>query len=259
MESGPSFAALPEYPPPAEQPVVRYAGWGYRVAAFVTDAGIALAVATLAGLALGGDDVGTRETVVGLGVVAVWILVTSVAMGVFEGQTVGKRLTGTRVVLGDRPVGFGLSLLRDQVLRILYLVPLFFLVDSIWAAADKQSQTLRDKMVGTHVVHAGATPARGAVAGALATVLLVAWVALSVIRDEGSSGSLQPGYTDVERQAFVESCQGEGAAESYCTCLFDYISERVPYDTFASITSEDISEWPAPMREATTAGIEQCS
>jgi uncharacterized RDD family membrane protein YckC len=248
----------PEYPlaAPADQ---RYAGWGYRVAAFLTDAGIALLVAVLVALALAGDDAGTQRTVVGLVCVATWILVTSVATVVFDGQTVGKKLTGTRVVIGDRPLGLGFSLLRDQVLRILYLVPPFFLVDSLWAAFDKQSQTVRDKMLGTHVVRAGANPGRAALTGALASVLLAGWVAASIALDGDSSGSAQPGYTDLDRGAFVDSCTNEGAAASYCTCLYDYIAERVPYDLFANITSGDINQWPAPMREATLAGIEQCS
>jgi uncharacterized RDD family membrane protein YckC len=251
--------ALPEYPPPPGLAAQRYAGWGYRVAAFLTDAGIALFVAILAAVLFAGDDAGTQATVVVLTCVAVWILVTSVAMAIFDGQTVGKKLTGTRVVIQDRPLGFGFSLLRDQLLRLLYLVPLFFLVDSLWAAFDKQSQALRDKMLGTHVVHAGANPGRAALTGALATVLLAGWVALSIVLDRDSSGSAQPGYTDLERRTFVQSCQGEGAAASYCTCLYDYIAERVPYETFASVTSDDPNQWPAPLRDAMVAGIDRCS
>ena len=83
-------------------------------------------------------------------------------------------------MIEDRPLGFGFSLLRDQVLR----VPLFFIADSPWAAFDKQNHT--------HGVHAGATPGRA---------------------------------------------RRRHEAESYCTCLFDHISERVPYDIFASVTS----------------------
>jgi uncharacterized RDD family membrane protein YckC len=243
-------------PPPTTQ---RYAGWWYRVAAYLTDVGIALAFPMALTLAVAGDDPDTQTTVFGITAFVVWILVTSVAMGVFGGQTVGKRLTGVRVVIEDRPVGFGFSLLRDQVLRLLYFVPLYFLVDSLWAAFDKQSQTLHDKMVGTHVVPAGGTPVRAVAAGALATVLLVGWIGLSVLLDRDDSSRARPGYTSLDRRAFVDSCQAEGAAESYCTCLYDYIAERVPYDMFASISSEDIEQWPAPMREATRDGIDRCS
>jgi hypothetical protein len=173
------------------------------------------------------------------------------------------------VVIEGQPVGYGFfTLLRDQLLRLLYIVPLFFIVDSLWAAFDGQNQTLRDKMAGTHVIHAGATPSRAVAASVVAGGLLVGWVALAAVLDgrsdasSGSStrtGSELPGYSDLDRQVFVDSCQDEGAAQSYCTCLFDYISSRVPYDTFNSITSDDINNWPAPMRDATIDGVSECS
>jgi uncharacterized RDD family membrane protein YckC len=255
-------------PPPAEEAAAapRYAGWGYRVGAFLTDVGLALFVAILVALAVGGDDDDTQNAVAGLTAVVTWLLVTSVAMAVFEGQTVGKRIAGTRVVRGDRPVGFGFSLLRDQVLRLLYLVPLFFLVDSIWAAADGQRQTLRDKIVGTHVVHAGANAVRGVAVGVLATVLIAGWIALTTISDGDSAstapagtGADEPGYSDLDRQVFINSCAGEGATESYCACLFDYIAPRVPYETFNSVESEDPDTWPPVLRDTMAAGVEECS
>ena len=268
-EAGPAWQAPPEQPTaPAQAEKKPYAGWGYRVGAFLTDAGLALCVAILAALLFGGDDADTQRTIVGLTAFGVWILVTSVAMAVFGGQTVGKRIAGTRVVIGDRPVGLGFSLLRDQVLRVLYLVPLFFLVDSIWAAADGQRQTLRDKIVGTHVVRAGANAARGVAIGVLATVLIVGWITLSVALDSDTSagtgggtrpGADAPGYSELDRQVFIDSCAGEGAEESYCACLFDYIAPRVPYDDFAGVESEDPDTWPRNLRDTMADGIDRCS
>ena len=266
-EPGPAWQAPPEHPTTAAQAEKKpYAGWGYRVGAFLTDAGLALCVAILAALLFGGDDADTQRTIVGLTAFAVWILVTSVAMAVFGGQTVGKRIAGTRVVIGDRPVGLGFSLLRDQVLRVLYLVPLFFLVDSIWAAADGQRQTLRDKIVGTHVVRAGANAARGVAIGVLATVLIAGWITMSVALDSDTSagggtrtGADAPGYSELDRQVFIDSCAGEGAEESYCACLFDYIAPRVPYDDFAGVESEDPDAWPRNLRDTMADGIDRCS
>jgi uncharacterized RDD family membrane protein YckC len=266
---GPEAVAPPPepatYAAPAEAAAPSYAGWGYRVGAFLTDAGIALCVAILAGIAVGGDDDDAQNAVVGITLVVTWVLVTTVAMGVFKGQTVGKRIAGIRVVINDRPVGFGFSLLRDQVLRVLYLVPLFFIVDSIWAAADGQRQSLRDKMVGTHVVRAGANAARAVTIGVLATVLLAGWIALSVALDSDDSasptgtGADEPGYSDLDRQVFIDSCTGEGAQERYCACLFDYIAPRVPYETFNSVESDDPDSWPRRLRDTMAAGIDECS
>lgn len=165
-----------------------YAGWGYRVGAYLTDFGLAVAAASVVNLVAGEGDDGTYGA---LTAVVVWLLVTSVAMAVFKGQTVGKRIAGTRVVVRDRPAGFGISLLRDQLLRVLYIIPLFFLVDSIWAAADSQRQTLRDKIVGSHVVRAGANARRAVAVGVLGPALIAAWIALSEVRnsDEPASGT----------------------------------------------------------------------
>jgi uncharacterized RDD family membrane protein YckC len=121
----------------ARQPFVT-AGFGYRVAAFLFDLGLALAALTaalLAGLSSG------AALIAGL---AVWVFVTSVAGAVFDGQSLGKRLAGTRVITArGAPVGFGKSLLRDTLARLLYLVPLFFVVDSVFAAASEDGRTLR--------------------------------------------------------------------------------------------------------------------
>ncbi len=269
-EPGPAWQSPPEQPTVAAQAEKKpYAGWGYRVGAFLTDAGLALCVAILAALLFGGDDEDRQRTIVGLTAVGVWILVTSGAMAVFGGQTVGKRIAGTRVVIGDHPVGLGFSLLRDQVLRVLYLIPLFFLVDSIWAAADGQRQTLRDKIVGTHVVRAGANAVRGVAIGVLATVLIVGWITLSVALDSDASdgsgaggtrtGADAPGYSELDRQVFIDSCAGEGADKAYCACLFDYIAPRVPYDDFAGVESEDPDTWPRHLRDTMAGGIDRCS
>ncbi len=84
-EPGPAWQA-PERPVVAAQAEKKpYAGWGYRVGAYLTDAGLALCVAILAALAFGGDDEETQRTIVGLTAVGVWILVTSGAMAVFGG------------------------------------------------------------------------------------------------------------------------------------------------------------------------------
>jgi hypothetical protein len=55
-----------------------YAGWGYRVGAFLTDVGLALCVAFLAAIALAGDDEDAQNAAIGFGIVVTWFLVTSV-------------------------------------------------------------------------------------------------------------------------------------------------------------------------------------
>ena len=75
------------------QPFV-IAGFGYRVAAFLFDLGLALVALTAALIA------GLPEGAAFAVCIAAWVFVTSVASGVFDGQTLGKRLAGTRVISG---------------------------------------------------------------------------------------------------------------------------------------------------------------
>jgi uncharacterized RDD family membrane protein YckC len=81
------------------------------------------------GLALHGTSgavADERDITAVIATIVIWLLVTTGASAVLKGQSVGKRLGGIRVLTrSGHPAGFGTSLLRDQVLRFLYLVPLF--------------------------------------------------------------------------------------------------------------------------------------
>lgn len=80
------------------------------------------------------------------------------------GQTIGKRLLGTRVVRksgGGAPIGYGLAIVRFLG-RILDLVTLG--LGLVWAVWDPQHQTFHDKIAGTLVVRSDVYPAPGAAA-----------------------------------------------------------------------------------------------
>jgi uncharacterized RDD family membrane protein YckC len=104
------------------------ASWGYRVGAFLVDLGLVLGAGFAVGFvggALGWSD-GTAETVAFLVMIAVWVLDTAVVVGVTGGQSLGKRLAGTRIVhdSGTR-IGFGVGFLRDTICRLLWFCPMF--------------------------------------------------------------------------------------------------------------------------------------
>jgi uncharacterized RDD family membrane protein YckC len=224
------------------------AGFGYRVAAYLFDLGLALAALTAGLLA------GLPEGIEFLLAAAVWVFVTSVASAVFDGQTLGKRLAGTRVIRSaGTPAGFGTSLLRDSVARLLYLVPLFFLVDSIFAAADRNGQTLRDKMVGTYVVRETHSAGRAWAVALAAAALFAVWVAGT----ETASDEPGEGYTSADRSAFMDGCRGEGSTRSRCACLYEFMSSRLTHHEFAGVGSDDPKTWPVHVRQvaddATTA------
>jgi uncharacterized RDD family membrane protein YckC len=233
----------------AQRPPFVIAGFGYRVAAFLFDLGLALAALTaalLAGLS------GGAALVVG---VAAWVFVTSAASAVFDGQTLGKRLAGTRVITAPgAPIGFGRSLLRDSLARLLYLVPVFFLVDSVFAAASADGRTLRDRMVGTYVVRGPSSAVRAWGVGLAAAGLLAVWVAGAESAGDGPG----EGYTTADREAFISGCRGEGSTGSRCTCLYEFMSARLTHDEFAGVDSDDPDRWPAHVRRVADDATVAC-
>jgi uncharacterized RDD family membrane protein YckC len=245
------FAPMPPIAAPSTPSGRPFAGFGYRVAAYLFDVGLAMAIGTAVSAFAG--DIGWIVAI------AVWLLITTGAMTAFGGQTVGKRLAGTQVISRHgTPAGFGTSVLRDQLARLLYFVPLFFLVDSIWAAASDTRQTLRDKMVSTVVVRdLAAGPGRALAVGVVAVVLLGAWVEGREAINARAGDEPGEGYTDADRRAFVSGCRDEGTAQADCECLYEYISDDLSYDEYASL-SDDIHEWPPRAQDVAVAANERC-
>ena len=229
------------------QPAV--AGFGYRVAAVLFDLGLALAA--LAGALMARLS---QATALLLALLA-WIFVTSVASAVFDGQTLGKRLTGTRVITArGAPAGLGTSLLRDTAARALWVIPVFFLIDSIHAITDARGRTLRDRMARTYVVRETRSPARAAGVAAAAAALLAIWiVGTGTVSDEPGEG-----YSAADRSAFMDGCAREGSSRGRCACLYDYISARLSHDEFAGVHTGDPDRWPAHVRRVAGDAAATC-
>jgi len=225
------------------------AGFGYRVAAHLFDAGLALAALSAAILA------GLPEPATFLVCIGAWIFVTSVASAVFDGQTLGKRLTGTRAVTEHgKPIGFWTSFLRDTLARVLFLVPFVFLVDSIMAAAADTGQSLRDRMVGTYVVRETPSPGRAWAVALGAAALLALWVAGT----EAAGDEPGEGYSSYDRSGFMQGCRDEGSSRARCACLYDFISARLTHDEFTGVSSDDPDRWPAHVRRVTDDAATTC-
>jgi uncharacterized RDD family membrane protein YckC len=262
-----AWVETPEAPvslPPRERRVTGkpIAGYGYRVAGYLFDVGLAVAAGVLAVVLSGGRDSwqsGAGETVFIVTTVGVWLLATTVAMGVFKGQTLGKKLVGTRVIGPAGAAGFGTSVLRDQIARLLYFVPFFALADAVWAAADGDKQSLRDKMVGSYVVRERGTAGRAWAVSAAAVALLAAWVVGTSMLDAGSGSRSGEGYTKAERTGFVDSCAEGGMSRRRCDCMFSYISARVSHDEFSSVHSDDMRDWPRHLQRVSRAAIRACA
>ena len=164
-----------------------------------------------------------------------WVLNTAVVVGRTGGQSLGKRLAGTRIVhdSGAR-VGFGTGLLRDTVCRLLFVIPLVGLIDSLMPLGPEH-QSIRDKMMSTRVVREPVYRSRRWLVTTAAVLVTGTWVALSVVGNTwDGAAELGNGYQAIDRDAFVSGCRDEGGGEKTCACAFDYIKARLSYDEYAA-------------------------
>jgi uncharacterized RDD family membrane protein YckC len=221
----------------ADEPHPERATFGYRLGAVCIDLGAATAAAVA--VAALGDAAGADGDLTLALAAVVWILtwVASTA-GVTEltrGATLGKLAGGMRVVhaADGRPLSGAGSIVRDSLLRLLYAVPFFWLVDSAMASGDER-RALRDRMTGTVVRRTSRYAARvgvvslAATIGVAGTFAAAALVIRDDLRDNDASGPLA-GYTLADRNAFLYDCSGQ-LSPRRCTCIFDHISRNLPYE-----------------------------
>src|SRR4051794_3983715 len=139
--------------PEGVQLALPLAGIGSRFMALLIDyliGGVAVTIAILAALAIGGDVAATIVSVTAI------LAINVVYFTVFEvfggGRTVGKRATGLRVVSdGGGQVGLRASLIRN-IIRLLEFAFLFYTPAVISVLATKNNQRLGDLAAGTLVV-----------------------------------------------------------------------------------------------------------
>ena len=130
--------------------IIDYAAW---FAAWVP-----VAIGIIIGIVIGG----AAGVMVGLfGFFVTVGFLYAVATTYMHGQSVGKRMMGTRVIRTDgSPVGWGFNLILRQIL-IKFLVVgtvgevslgIFFLLNYLWPLWDREQQAVHDKMASTYVV-----------------------------------------------------------------------------------------------------------
>jgi uncharacterized RDD family membrane protein YckC len=241
------------------------ASWGYRVGAFLVDLGLVLCAGFAAGLLGGalGWSQDTAETVGILVMIGVWVLDTAVVVGLTGGQSLGKRLAGTRIVheSGNR-IGFGVGFLRDTICRLLYLVPLIGLIDSLMPLG-RERQSMRDKMVSTRVLREPVYRSRRWVLTAAAILVTAGSVAVTAAADiwnePGTSDAPGSGYQAIDRDAFISGCRDDGGVEKACACAFDYIKARVSYDEYLEADrTANTNKWPPRVRRVIADAFTKC-
>ena len=139
------------------------AGWWRRVGAYLLDALLLLlpigVFVALVVTSKPDDDEGERwVTLFALTYLATFMLpfvYFTLMHGGERGQTLGKRVTGIRVVDGrGEPIGYGRAFGRyaNTFLFALFVAPI--VLDFLWPLWDAKKQSLHDKIAGTVVVRA---------------------------------------------------------------------------------------------------------
>lgn len=132
--------------------------------------------------------------------IIVWLLNAVVIAAITNGQTLGKKVACIRTVRENgRRYGVGTALLRDVVCRLIFVIPLVWLIDSLMPLGEAR-QTQRDKMVSTRVMQEPEYRSRRWPLAIGAVALTAAWIAVIGSTDmyEGSDN-----YTGLDREVFI--------------------------------------------------------
>jgi uncharacterized RDD family membrane protein YckC len=141
------------------------AGWWQRVGATLIDGLILSGAALLVGVALSAGGASSGDATVAIYAVVFFASVVYSPLlmareGDTNGQTIGKRVIGIRVVHEDgHPMTIKRGLVRDGFGKaLLGLIPLYTFVDVFWPIPDGDNQAIHDKVGSTYVVDAHQVP-----------------------------------------------------------------------------------------------------
>ena len=168
------MGAPPHYDPYV--PISEYAGWWWRVLAWIVDWVIGFFLLAVPGIPLGaalyvGLDEDTADLVADIAAIPYTLVflflyypLTMRREGAHNGQTFGKQLCRIRVVRTDRlPVDAATAIVREILVKYLLFstlaaCALFIptLLDYLWPLWDQHRQALHDKMANTVVLTAAA-------------------------------------------------------------------------------------------------------
>jgi uncharacterized RDD family membrane protein YckC len=191
----PPAGAHPAAAVPGRHPVdaLPAAPWGRRAGALLVDyVAIPIVLALLTGIVVAllvGDAVAFTDTteeddgfvttdyewwlVASMIAGSAWYLLGSwLVLGLWKGRSVGRRLTGIRVVRNDgTPVGVGTAFLREAIVKtVLSFLWLPLLLSYLWPLWDTHQRALHDMMSSTRVVDDRADAVAAATHTAFGTV-----------------------------------------------------------------------------------------
>jgi uncharacterized RDD family membrane protein YckC len=174
MPPPPSAPPPPPGPPPTgftppptwQQSSVGHAALGSRATRFgaaLIDGFVIVIPLVVVVIAVGDSDAGSALTgILYLAALALYSPLLMMREGANNGQTLGKQVTGLRVVhQSGEPMTLANGLLRDAVGRsLINLVTcgLYGIIDALWCLWDPRKQCLHDKIGSTFVFEASADP-----------------------------------------------------------------------------------------------------
>lgn len=133
---------------PEGMSALEIASVGQRFGAFLVDFVISVLVG-IVGLVIGSAMGGDGSVVNFVLSIGYWIVV--LIMVATRGQSPGKIAIGIKIVKTDgRPIGFGTTLLREVIGKIISSI--IILLGYIWILFDGQRQGWHDKIASTYVV-----------------------------------------------------------------------------------------------------------
>ncbi|MBE2314866.1 RDD family protein [Solirubrobacter sp. CPCC 204708] len=141
----------------------RYGSWGARVGAAILDALMVIAVwlALLATVGIGAVLVGAALQGIATGLLlmlagGVYYVGTMTRPGDRNGQTLGKQVSGLRVVRDDgKPIAIGTVLAREVLFKGFawwFTAGIVWIVDVLWPLGERKRRALHDLVVRTHVL-----------------------------------------------------------------------------------------------------------
>lgn len=153
------------------------AGTVSRLLAMVVDMMVIITAASLFGRLVEVIQIASPDAAGAVQMVMFFMIATGYSMvmeWLWQGQTIGKRLTGIRVMDRDGlPMTFAQIAVRN-ILRVVDLVPVFYLVGAVSLLFTRHGQRLGDLAANTVVVRSGPLPApdiRGLFAGKFNSLL----------------------------------------------------------------------------------------
>lgn len=249
----PSPSQADPQPRTTEEP----AGWWARVAGWIVDGAATIAAGVGVG-ALAADSM-TDDSAGGVAFAATllfWLLNTTVLVGLTGGQSLGKLIGGMRLINEDGSrVGAGTGFRRDTLLRLPYVIGIFFVVDSLWPLSSDR-RTLRDKFARTLVIR---EPSYGRRAAPRVFAAVLAVLAMGGAFNAAPASWTEEDYSSADHDVWMEACGPNEITDGDCECAWDRLTAKLSYSEFEPLLYDGVGVASKTARRALDEAYQFCA